>query len=485
MRERPIPMAVRLPLVVVAFMATVAAIVSWQVLTRLDEAQSRRLRDVAAAHLDGLAAALTDPVIREDVWEIYDALDRARQDHAGLRPTDTVVATPNGNVLASSDPRAYPSWSTVPATFPAQARQARDLAVRTDGARALARRDLSSGGHGIGSIYASFDLAPLLSERRSVQWTLLATNLAITLALAAMAWFTVRRMMRPLRTLARHLQDEGGAGIMPVPEEETRRAGPEGAALYAAFNRMAEAVRDRETLSRTLAEEERLASLGRLASGMAHEINNPLGGLFNAIDTLKAHGERPDVRRRSLDLVERGLKGIRDVVRATLVTHRADRDQRELGPEDLNDLQLLIGPEIRRRGLILTWDNAVRSPVAVPAVAMRQVVLNLLLNAAQATPADGEITLTARAVDDGLLVVTVEDTGGGMDADGHDLLSGRRERCVGSGGGGNGLGLLMVRRLIGELGGTIVSEPRFPVGTSIRVTVPCRSLEIERLANVA
>ncbi len=76
---------------------------------------------------------------------------------------------------------------------------------------------------------------------------------------------------------------------------------------FAAFNRLASAVADREALSARLAEEERLASLGRLASGMAHEINNPLGGLFNAIDTLKRHGGDRSTRNVTLDLVERGI----------------------------------------------------------------------------------------------------------------------------------------------------------------------------------
>jgi len=51
---------------------------------------------------------------------------------------------------------------------------------------------------------------------------------------------------------------------------------------------------------------------------MAHEINNPLGGLFNAIDTLKKHGDAPGVRSTSISLIERGLGGIRDVVEQRL-----------------------------------------------------------------------------------------------------------------------------------------------------------------------
>lgn len=483
MTPGPLPMSARLPLVVVVFMAAVAAIVSWQVLARLDEAQTRRLRDVAAAHLDGLAAALTDPVIREDVWEAYDALDRARQDREGLRPTDTVVTMPDGLVLAASDPRGFPSWSALPATFVPRAAEASALNIPADGAMALARRDLTSGGRRIGRIYATFDLAPLTAERRSVQWTLLATNLGLTLALAALAGLTVHRMMRPVQVLTRHLQAGGEQGVAPVPDEEARQAGAEFRHLYGTFNRMVDAVREREALTRRLAEEERLASLGRLASGMAHEINNPLGGLFNAIDTLKAHGDRPDVRRRSLDLVERGLNGIRDVVRAMLITHRADRDRRDLEPADLDDLRLLVGPEIDRRRLVLTWSNALEGPVGVPASALRQVALNLLLNACQATPPDGEVFFRA-TVADGTLVIAVEDTGIGMDERGHAYLAG----AVGDAARdafGNGLGLTLVRRLVAEVGGRVASGPRAPTGTWVRVTVPVPDHEAGRLAHVA
>ena len=94
------------------------------------------------------------------------------------------------------------------------------------------------------------------------------------------------------------------------------------AQLFDRFNAMARALDERESLATHLAEQEKYAVLGKLASGMAHEVNNPLGGLFNALDTFRRHGDDATVRESTLDLLERGLTHIRNVVRSTLVTYR-------------------------------------------------------------------------------------------------------------------------------------------------------------------
>ena len=209
----------------------------------------------------------------------------------------------------------------------------------------------------VGSVHAVFDIAPLLAERRSVLWTLLATNAALTLALALLAWLTVRRMMRPVGILAAHLRAGAAGAVEPIstPEMATRPGGVP-AACSAPSTTWPRRSRDREALSRQLAEEERLASLGRLASGMAHEINNPLGGLFNAIDTLKRHGERAEVRTPDHRPDRAGAEG-HPRRRPDGACHLPGRRGRDAtSPRaDLDDLKLLISPEARRKELTLDW----------------------------------------------------------------------------------------------------------------------------------
>lgn len=476
-----LPISVKLPLVVIVFMGAVAAIVSERVLTRLAEAQTRHLEDLAAVHLDTLASALVEPLVRDDVWEAFALIERAHASQAGLKPTLTVVARADGTVLAASDPRAVPAFAPVPPDLAGAAGPAGwSLAPTGDAAQALARREVTSGGVRLGSIHARFDVTPFLEERRGVLWALIATNAAVTLTLAVLAGAVVRRMMRPVRILSASLQAGAEGAVAPIPPEAMARARGEFVGLFRRFNALADALREREALARKLAEEERLASLGRLASSMAHEINNPLGGLLNAVDTLEAHGDAPDVRARSLGLIRRGLHGIRDVVRSTLATYRPDREPRDLRPADIDDLLLLVEPEARRKALALVWTNRLDRDVPGLAGTIRQIALNLVLNACAATPAGGRVAFSATLAD-GALVITVEDGGPGLPPSALDRLAGAPP-AHGSSGGGIGLGV--VHRLVQEAGGAVAVD-NTPGGARVRVRVPLPVAPVEGLRHVA
>jgi signal transduction histidine kinase len=173
---------------------------------------------------------------------------------------------------------------------------------------------------------------------------------------------------------------------------------------------------------------------------------------------------------RAISLLERGLSGIRDVVRSALVTYRVDAVDRPLNPADIDDLGLLIKPEIVRRDLRVIWNNGIIGEVAVPAGPVRQAVLNLLLNACHASPPGAPIELTA-ALEAGTLSIAVSDQGPGLDASRVAYLQ-SSDRAHMLRPGEPGLGLWTVRRLVAQARGTIDVQCPDEGGTTVRITIP-------------
>lgn len=463
------PIVVKVPILVATLMIAIGVVLTDQVLKRLADTQARHFQELTSAYLDGLSSSVIPAVLRGDAWETFDNLDRARSLYHGLKIVGTVVTDANGMVLASYDPRAVPSFSPAPPKMISRF-DSTDRWLDEDTERAGVRRLLTDQGRLIGVIYANFDVEERFRERRAVLWTLVGTNLAITALVAAVGFLLVRRMLRPVQLLTRRFRRGVSGELLPIAEPDLGPENSEFGRLFRHYNMMVRSWNDREAMAARIAEEQRLSSLGRLASAMAHEINNPLGGLFNAIETLKRFGSQTMARERALSLLERGLAGIRDVVRSALVTYRADATLRPLKATDIDDLRLLIAPELERRGLTLSWKNNVGEEMPVSANTIRQAVLNLLLNACQASSPGDEIKFEAERTEAGL-VLRVTDQGSGLDVDRTTYLE-ARELVASPRPGDTGLGLWIVRRLVFEVSGTIRVERTGEDGTIIAITIP-------------
>lgn len=472
------PITVKVPVAVASLMLLVGLVLSERVLSRLGSTQERHLVELSQSYLDGLSSAITPSILREDNWEIFDAITRMQAINKSLHPMETIVTNAEGAVIAASDPRQHPVGSIIkPARPGSQTSASFSFNAGADSASAI--RVLSYPGRVAGIIYATFDTRHLAAERRDVVIALALTNGVLTSSLAVAGWFLVAFMMRPVRILSEHLGVTQETLAVPIPEDVVAKTRGEFGRLFRGYNALVRSMRERENLGKRLAEEKRLASLGRLASTVAHEINNPLGGMFNALATLRSHGHLDSIRDSSLGLLERGLVGIRDVVRTTLTIYRTDGATRKLTPTDIDDLGLLIAPEARRKDVQVKTENTLEEIVPLASTPIRQAVLNLLLNAVAAAPDGSQVHMSAVA---GLheLEITVADRGPGLPDIAAAILTSRGAAPPPLEGGG--LGLWTTSRLITDIGGQIGVEYPAHGGTAITLRIPIVRMELSNVA---
>ena len=462
------PLAWKVPLLAAGLLIGAAFIISQIVLNRLEADQENNLRLLTSAYLDGLSAAVLPSAIHADVWEAFDALDRARDHYAGLKVRFAIVALPNGKVLAASDPAEFPVQSVVPPDVDRRFPTEDGLTIDNASGRAWLARSLREEGFSVGRILAEIDISELLRVRRQVLLTLVAVNAGLALGFAAIGSLALRRMLKPLSVLSGYMERVRAGRADPIPESKRQGISREFDLIFDRFNAMAHALNEREELASRLANQDKYAVLGKLASGMAHEVNNPLGGLFNAVDTLRRHGDDRQAREATLNLLERGLTHIRNVVRSTLVTYRREAAEHSLRAVDIDDLRLLVEPEALRKRVQFDWVNDLHDAVPVAVDSVRQVILNLLINACAATPAEGTVHLRARATERALMV-EVGDQGPGLPDDLAKYLVGLADEAPRVGGG---LGLWIVRRLVADQDGEIRLTQESGLSTLIRVTWP-------------
>jgi signal transduction histidine kinase len=329
-------------------------------------------------------------------------------------------------------------------------------------------------GNHVADLYVALELRPLIQERRTLGRKLLLATVLSGLGAAAIGFLIVRRMVSPVRLLTERLRRAQLGDFAVVPAAMLPPESSEFGRLLRGYNGLVDALREREALAARLSERERESVLGRLAATVAHEVRNPLGGMSTALDTVRKFGDDPGVRAKGLDLIERGLWGIRNVVDSVLAFHRMPPDSRSLTPSDLDDLRILIEPEARRRQLSLSWHSSVGTTVDVPATETRQIAINLLLNACEASSSGGEIGFRAWiAGGDGApeLGLEVEDAGPGLPPTVAAALTDIEVAYPYD--PPRGLGIRVVRDLVRGLGGRIVATAAMgDRGSRVTITLP-------------
>lgn len=332
-----------------------------------------------------------------------------------------------------------------------------------------------------------------LSRVRSLYFTLVGGILGVT----AVAWILLSRLVvSPLAALA-GAADKAAAGDLTA-RVPVRGAGDELDRTAEAFNRMAvevsehhdqlqrrvlDALERSRKAERHLVIAQRLAATGKLVAGIAHEINNPLGGMRNAVRAL-ARGDLGEAKTAEyLDIVQDGLSRIEDTVRKVLAFTPRTAQPKSTDLVDVARRAVALARHRLERRNVRIEESYSDQPVRVygDPHELSQVALNLLLNAGDAIPETGEDG-RARSPGRGAVGVRVESDGEHalleVRDDGTGMTPEVQAQCFDfffttkPPGEGTGLGLAVVHNIVTNHGGRIDLESEVGVGTTFRVVLP-------------
>lgn len=319
-------------------------------------------------------------------------------------------------------------------------------------------------------------------------------SLLVGLVLLVAAYFALTRVIvRPLDALARAAERVAqGARRFSVPEASARELSELGRDLHTMTEhliREEEALRakvvevERATVSLEQAQDrlvrsERLASVGRLAAGLAHEVGNPIAALLGLEELLIEGGLEPAEQHDFLQRMRKETERINRILRDLLEFARAGEPHELVGAtagdvaQAVADTAALISPQKAMREVELLLSVPEGLPrVALSAEQLMQVLLNLMLNAVDALDGGGRVRVSAALSVAGGVQVVVEDNGPGVAVRVREQLF---EPFVTTKevGKGTGLGLAVCRGLVEAVGGNIALDSAFTAGARFVVDLP-------------
>jgi signal transduction histidine kinase len=446
----------KLPLLA-AVIVFVVAVFSTQLALQLENREAdRQTERLAKVYLDGLEAS-TRSSVRAQNWPAVDvAFRNAFTAQEGVAEKALILMDLGGAIKASVTDRAdllAPPAIVSGASF-----------MLDEGAGLAWARRATEGlqGH---ALVAALDIGDMVKARRDLLWIIALVDLLVAALCGLAAYGALRRAGRPVEGLLALLQD-GARRPEPIPPSLAARAGKDLAPVLDAYNAMVDGLRDRDRLRTEIAERAQAAALGRLAATLAHEVRNPLGGLATAVNTLKKFGGDAAARAESLEFLARGIGSLETLVSRTLNVYRPE-EERRLTRDDLEDIRLLVTPAAARQDVEIVFHLDLPAAFEIAASGVRQVLLNLVLNAVAVSPRAGCVRLDARIEDDHL-VCLVSDEGPGMEHDNIRRLLGEKA----AGPRARRIGIDAIVAILGDLQAGVSVHGTDGGGTTVRVDIP-------------
>jgi len=321
------------------------------------------------------------------------------------------------------------------------------------------------------------DLTDAAERRIRVVTWLVGVAALVTIALGgALLWFFYHDVIFPLRGMAadaRLFRGQNQNDSSHSTQDELREVGEY---LRGLMSDVADTRSHLERSRARLLNAQKLASVGKLAAGVAHEIRNPLSAmkmwLYSIRESVKDNAEldhKCGVVSEEITRLESIVRNVLEFSRPSAMESRA-HDIAEVIDHSLE----LVGPRLCQRGIRVVRQPGRRlPPVMADAEQLKQVLINLINNAAEAMAGGGEIAISASAEDDAdgrpMVVVRIRDTGPGMP---DDVRARIFEPFFTTKEEGTGLGLCIAAQIMARHGGLLVLESSTRQGTVFAVWTP-------------
>jgi signal transduction histidine kinase len=308
-----------------------------------------------------------------------------------------------------------------------------------------------------------------INERTLRLRTIALGTTAVVLGLLVTMWVVIQ--LRPLRRLRESARRIAAGDYASRIEEK----GPSDVAdLAREFNAIGRAVEERE---RELVRSERLAAVGKMAAMIAHEVRNPLSSIGLNTELLEeelAAIADSDEARELCRAIHREVDRLAGITEEYLAFSRLPKPK--LADEPVNsmvsDLASFVREDLAVKQVTLTTDLVAGDPIArIDAAQIRQCLLNLIRNAAEAVTArgSGHVTLRTRAAGAGRVEIDVEDNGIGIPA---EVLPQLFDPFFSTKEDGSGLGLALTQQIVRDHGGDLRVDSVVGRGTTFTVSVP-------------
>jgi signal transduction histidine kinase len=412
-------------------------------------------------------------LVADDTWRVFTLL----RDTADLVPgtaeghTRLAILDAQGRVFAASAPTQLETGSQLLGEvwngqrfLPASEIPARQRIEKPEGSVFLLEPIRSEDGQTLGFVFMGVDAVVFAPDWWSLAQTALVGMALAVLLLVPAGWWVGRQMARPVARLVAVIERIGRDDPSTLRDQVPKTADPEMGRIGHAVNQLIAEMERRKRAESWAMSSERLATVGRMTAAVAHELNNPLAGLLTATQTLRLHGGAEDTRTRTVNLLDRGLQQMRTTLTALLP--QARQEDRPLEPSDLDDIVTLIQGTATRQDVDIQVQLDVVSALRVPSAPLRQVMLNLLLNALKAAGEHGHIVAGLKA--NGTHVEFSVTNSGTVLSEAQF----RRTLAAESGSDPRGFGLWVCQELASHQHGRFVLDTRVADGTRLVFEVP-------------